>query len=185
MQKVKLQPYMIFRSKKDHDEYIAKVASEFVAQQMAPHRKDAFNKGIDVGVTYGIDMAILALGRIMNGIGIEHRCETCLCYNRSCVHNEPPGPCEEHSIHASWYPKPIDITKPDFWIEFMKQLTQASADYGELFDIDLEENHDDQYWWSGSKLDKELYEYISPDIYPGFEERYRRESIASVKNTAP
>ena len=175
MNKIKLQPYLVLRSKKDHDQYIANVVANYISEYMKPHRKDAFNKGIDAGTTYGLDMAIIALGRVANGVGVEHRCENCLCYNRSCVHHEEPGPCEEHTMHAAWTPKPIDISDPDFFIEFMRQVGQAAKDYGELFDIDLEENHDDQYWWSGSKLDKELFEYIGSDIYPSFEERYKRE----------
>ena len=130
MNKVKLQPYLVLRSKKDHDEYIASVVSNYISEYMKPHRKDAFDKGLDAGTTYGLDMAILAMGRM----GIKF---------------DP--------------------------IEFMKNVGEAAKDYGELFDIDLEENHDDQYWWSGSKLDKELFEYIGSDIYPSFEERYKRE----------
>ena len=179
--KVQLQPYLVLRSKKDHDQYIANVISGYIADYMKPHRKDAFDKGVNTGTVYGLDMAILALGRISNGIGIEHRCETCACYNRSCVHNEEPGPCENHTIHAEWSPKPIDISDPLFFVEFMQQIAEAAKDYGELMDIDLYENHDDQYWWSGSKMDKELYEYISPDIYPSFEERYKNPSVSIVK----
>ena len=130
-QKVKIGPYAVFRSKKEHDEYIANVISGYIAEYMKPHRKDAFNKGLDTGTTYGIDMTILALGRM--GIKVD-------------------------------------------WVEFMKTIGEAASDYGELFDIDLEENHDKDYWWSGSKLDKELYEYISSDIYPSFDERYKRET---------
>lgn len=183
MQKVKLQPYLILRSKKDHDQYIANVISNYIAEYMKPHRRDAYDKGINAGTTYGLDMAILALGRIATGYGIEHRCENCLCYNRSCIPEEGPDICENHKNHADWYPKSIDISKQDFWIEFMKNVGEAANDYGELFDIDLEENHDEQYWWSGSKLDKELYEYVSPDIYPSFEERYKKEIIkGDLKN---
>lgn len=180
MQKVKLQPYLVLRTKKEHDQYIANVVSKYIAEYMKPHRKDAYNKGIDSGTTFGVDMAILALGRIAHGIGIEHRCETCLCYNRSCVHDEEPGLCEDHTLHAEWTAKPIDISEPEFFIEFIRQIGEAAKDYGELFDIDLEENHDKDYWWSGSKLDKELYSYISPDVYPSFEERYRG---VTAKNT--
>ena len=63
-QKVKLQPYLVLRTKKDHDQYIASVITNYIAEYLKPHRKDAYNKGIDAGTTYGIDMAILAMGRM-------------------------------------------------------------------------------------------------------------------------
>lgn len=142
-QKVKLQPYLVLRTKKEHDQYIANVVSNYIAEYMKPHRKDAYNKGIDAGTTYGIDMAILALGRM--------------------------NIAEE-----------IGTTNESLLLEFMKNIQQAASDYGELFDIDLEENHDKDYWWSGSKLDKELHDYISPDVYPSFEERYKRGGVKST-----
>lgn len=138
MQKVKLQPYLVLRTKKDHDQYIANVVSSYIAEYMKPHRKDAYDKGVDAGTTYGIDMAILALGRM--------------------------NIAEE-----------IGTTNESLLLNFMKNVQEAASDYGELFDIDLEENHDNDYWWSGSKLDKELYSYISPDVYPTFEERYKHD----------
>ena len=130
--KVKVQPYAVFRSKKDFDNAVAGLVSEYIAQYMKPHRKDAFDKGVNAGAAYGLDMTILALGRL----GIKVDC-----------------------------------------VEFMKTISEAASDYGELFDIDLEENHDKDYWWSGSKLDQELFNYISPEIYPSFEERYKREEV--------
>ena len=136
--KVQIGPYAVFRSKKDFDECVAGLMSEYVANYIGPHRKDAYDKGLESGTTYGLDMAIMALGRM--GVKLD-------------------------------------------WVEFMKHIGDAAKDYGELFDIDLEENHDKDYWWSGSKLDKELYEYISPDIYPSFEERYKREKIEPAKIT--
>lgn len=136
--KVSVQPYLVLRSKKDHDQYIANVVKDYISEYMAPHRKDAFDKGVYSGTAYGLDMSIIALGRM----GI--------------------------------------IFDP---VEFMKNVGEVANDYGELFDIDLYENHDDQYWWSGSKLDKELFEYISPDIYPTFEERYKRERSTNVKKS--
>lgn len=136
--KVSIQPYLVLRSKKDHDQYIANVASSYISEYMKPHRKDAFDKGVSSGTAYGLDMAIIALGRM----GI--------------------------------------IFDP---VEFMKNIGEAASDYGELFDIDLEENHDNQYWWSGSKLDKELFEYVSPDVYPSFEERYKRERNTNVEQS--
>jgi len=171
--KVQLQPYLILRTKKEHDQYIANVVSGYISEYMKPHRKDAYDKGVNAGTTYGLDMVILALGRMASGYSIEHRCETCLCYGLSCIPKEGPDICENHEHHATWRPKAIDISDSGFWVELMKQIMEAAKDYGDLMDIDLYENHDDQYWWSGSKLDKELYEYISPDIYPSFEERYK------------
>lgn len=135
--KVKIGPYAVFRSKKDHDEYIANVVSNYIAEYLKPHRQNAYSKGLDAGTAYGLDMAIIALGR-------------------------------------------MDI-KVD-WVELMKTISQAADDYGELFDIDLLENHDKDYWWSSSKMDQELFSYIPKEIYPSFEERYKSEI---AKNTTP
>lgn len=180
MQKVKLQPYLVLRTKKEHDQYIANVVSNYIAEYMKPHRKDAFDKGVDAGLTYGIDMAILALGRMAEGANEAKTCENCLRYNVSCVPNERiEQECAARG-REGWYPKKVDISNPEFFTNFMKQIADAASDYSELFDIDLEENHDKDYWWSGSKLDKELYDYISPDVYPSFEERYKRGGVKST-----
>ena len=68
----------------------------------------------------------------------------------------------------------------------MNQVAAASSDYCDLFEEDVTENNDDELWWSGSKLDEELYRYVSRDIYPEFEKRYKREYVSeSVKSTSP
>ena len=141
--KIKVPYYAAFRSKKEHDEYFAEIVSQYLKTYMKPIRHEACQQGISSGTTYGVDMAIIALGRMAAE-------------------------------------KKIDISN-DFFLELMKHIGEASADYGDLFDLDVEENHDTDLWWSGSKLDQELFQYISPDIYPSFEERYKKET---VKNTA-
>ena len=173
-QKVKIGPYAVFRTKKEFDDCVAKLMSEYIVDYMKPHRQDAYNKGLDAGTVYGLDMTLLALGRMINGIGVEHRCENCLCYGKSCIPKEGADLCENHEEHADWCSKGIDISDQNFLIEFMKTVGEAAADYGELFDIDLEENNDKDFWWSGSKLDQELFSYIPREIYPSFEERYKK-----------
>ena len=137
MNKIKVPYYAVFRSKKEHDEYFAEIVSQYLKTYMKPIRHEACQQGIGSGTTYGIDMAIIALGRMAAE-------------------------------------KKIDISD-DFFLDLMQHIGEASADYGDLFDLDVEENHDTDLWWSGSKLDQELYEYISPDVYPPFEERYKKE----------
>ena len=177
--------YKAFYTKAEFESYISKIMVEWIANYMAPIRKRSFDRGLDAGTAYGIDMAVLALGRLANGGEDKHTCNTCLCYNRSCIPGEP-GVCEDHELHGEWHPKPIDISDPEFFIEFMKTVANASCDYADLFDIDVTENNDEELWWSGSKLDEELYQYVSPDIYPEFEKRYKREYVSeSVKSTSP
>ena len=175
--------YKAFYTETEFKNYISVLMAEWIAQYMAPIRKRSFDRGLDAGTAYGVDMAILALGRMANGDG-EKTCDTCLCYNRSCIPGEP-GPCEEHELHAVWTPKPIDISDSEFFIRFMEKITEASSDYCDLFEEDVAENNDEQLWWSGDKLDKELYEYVSSDIYPPFEKRYKREYVTEsvAKNT--
>lgn len=140
--------YMTFLTKKDHDNYISEVVSEYLKTFMKPIRHEACQIGIGAGTSFGVDMAIIALGRMA-------------------------------------VDKKIDISD-EFFIDLMLYIGDASSDYKDIFDIDVEENHDPELWWSGSKLDKELYEYISPDIYPPFEERYKREQPRDIaKSTAP
>ena len=135
--KIKVPYYAVFRSKKEHDEYFAEIVSQYLKTYMKPIRHEACQQGIGSGTTYGIDMAIIALGRM----AAENK---------------------------------IDISD-EFFLDLMQHIGEASADYGDLFDLDVKENHDADLWWSGSKLDQELYEYISHDIYPPFEERYKQE----------
>ena len=135
--KIKVPYYAVFRSKKEHDEYFEEIVSQYLKTYMKPIRHEACQQGIGSGTTYGIDMAIIALGRMAAE-------------------------------------KKIDISD-DFFLDLMQHIGEASAYYGDLFDLDVEENKDTDLWWSGSKLDQELYEYISPDIYPSFEERYKKE----------
>lgn len=143
MQKLqtKVPYYAVFRSKKEHDEYFANIVSQYLATYMKPIRSEAFNQGLGAATSYGIDMAVIALGRI----------------------------AEENPT------KLIDISDPEFFTQFMLKITEATKDYDKLFDLDVEENHDKDLWWSGSKLDDELYQYVSRDIYPSFEERYKKE----------
>lgn len=147
LKRTKIGHYMTFLSKKDHDDYISAVVSEYLKTYMKPIRHEACQVGIDAGTAFGVDMAILAIGRMAAE-------------------------------------KKIDISD-DFFVDLMKTIGEASDDYKDIFDIDVEENHDPDLWWSGSKLDKELYEYISPDIYPSFEERYKKEAPKAVKSTTP
>ena len=144
MQKLKTRVpyYAVFRSKKEHDEYFANIVNQYLKEYMKPIRHEACQQGIGSGTTYGIDMAIIALGRMAAE-------------------------------------KKIDISN-DFFLELMQHIGEASADYGNLFDEDVEENHDTDLWWSGSKLDQELYQYVTPDIYPSFEERYKKETVKST-----
>lgn len=177
--------FMTFYTEKEYKDHISKLMVGWIAKYMDPIRHQSFTRGLDAGTAYGIDMAVLALGRMSNGGDVGHTCETCMCYNRSCIPGEP-GLCEEHELHGVWTPKPIDISDDGFFLDFMNQVASASNDYCDLFEVDVSENNDEELWWSGDKLDKELYQYISPDIYPEFEKRYKREYVAeSVKSTAP
>lgn len=171
-----IRPYAVFRSKKDFDKCVAEIVAEYVSNIMKPERKDAFNQGLDAGTAYGIDMSILALGRLLgDALGQEHTCKTCANYRVSCVPSPKNdlGECKKHKSHGDWSPKKISIDGPEFYTDFMKKVAECASDYGELFDIDVEENNDKDLWWSSSKLDDELFKYISPDVYPPFEERYK------------
>lgn len=142
LNRVNVGYYKVFRSKKDHDNYISEVVSEYLKTYLKPIKHEACQAGISAGTSFGIDMAVLALGRMSED-------------------------------------KVIDISN-DFFIDLMNYISHASSDYKALFDTDVEENNDRDLWWSGSKLDKELYEYISPNIYPSFEERYKKSRTSSI-----
>ena len=125
--------YKTFYTKTEFDNYISQVLVEYLKKYLGPIRTECFNKGIDTGTTYGIDMAIIALGRMQ----------------------------EEHWVEFDH----------EFFMEFMKTIEGASADYCDLFDVDILENNDKDLWWSGAKMDQELQRYVG-DWYPPFEKRY-------------
>lgn len=56
--------YAAFYTKTEHDRYFAALLNKFVAEKFDPIRQKAYNDGLDNGTAYGIDMAILALGRM-------------------------------------------------------------------------------------------------------------------------
>lgn len=56
--------YAAFYSKQDHDRYFTSLMNEWLKQNFDPLRQKAYNNGLDNGTAYGIDMAILALGRM-------------------------------------------------------------------------------------------------------------------------
>ena len=122
--------YAAFLTKDEHDRYFASLMNKFVQDKFEPIRQKAYDEGLDNGTAYGIDMAILALGR-------------------------------------------MEIMNPDICTEMMKQITEIAKEYGDLFDSDLEENNDHDYWWSTGKMDQEVHLY-SGDDYPPFTERYKR-----------
>lgn len=119
--------YRTFYTKTQFDNYISTLVAEYLMQRLEPIKSECYKLGVDAGTTYGIDMAILALGRL--------------------------GKTEDELR------------------EFMKKVQEASNDYCDLFDVDIEENNDKQLWWSGAKMDEELREYAGEN-YPSFAERY-------------
>lgn len=178
--------YKTFYTETEFKNYISKLMVEWIAQYMAPIRKRSFDRGLDAGTAYGIDMAVLALGRMSQGATEAKTCENCARRDISCIPSERVEQWCAESGREGWYPIKVDISDPEFFVNFIDQVTSASADYCDLFEMDISENNDEELWWSGDKLDKELYQYVSPDIYPEFEKRYKREYVAeSVKSTAP
>lgn len=178
--------YKTFYTETEFKNYISKLMVEWIAQYMAPIRKRSFDRGLDAGTAYGIDMAVLALGRMGEGATEAKTCENCARYNISCVPNDQIEQECARRGREGWYPKKVDISDPEFFVNFMNQVSAASSDYCDLFEVDVTENNDEELWWSGSKLDEELYRYVSRDIYPEFEKRYKREYVSeSVKSTAP
>lgn len=128
--------YATFYTKADYIRHFEAMMSEWLKTYFEPFRQKAYSEGLNVGTAYGIDMAIITLGR-MGAIDISN------------------GP------------------NPEFFTEFMKTMQEAATDYGDLFDIDREENNDEDYWWSTEKMDKEIHDYTG-DVYPKFKERYKR-----------
>ena len=177
--------YKTFYTKAEFEHYISNLMVEWLSKYMEPIKRRSFDRGLDAGTAYGIDMAVLALGRMAEGANEAKTCENCLRYNVSCVPNEEIEQKCAARGREGWHPIKVDISNPEFFTNFIKQVTEASSDYCDLFDIDVTENNDEQLWWSGSKLDEELYYYVSPDIYPPFEQRYKREYVnESANNTA-
>ena len=122
--------YLTFYNKAEHDRYFAAMLGKFVKEKFDPIRQASYDEGLNNGTAYGIDMAILALGRM--GLMNPERCS-----------------------------------------EMMKNITEIAGEYGDLFDVDREENNDKDYWWSTEKMDQEIHIY-SGDEYPTFKERYKR-----------
>lgn len=64
--------YKTFYTKTEFDNYISKLLVEYLSKYMDPIRHEAFNKGVATGTTYGIDMAVIALGRLHEDKQINH-----------------------------------------------------------------------------------------------------------------
>lgn len=60
--------YAAFYTKAEHDRYFVALVNKFVMEKFEPLRQKSYDEGLDNGTAYGIDVAILALGRmgIMN-----------------------------------------------------------------------------------------------------------------------
>ena len=56
--------YMAFYNKAEHDRYFAAMLNKFVTEKFDPIRQKAYDDGLNNGTAYGIDMTILALGRM-------------------------------------------------------------------------------------------------------------------------
>lgn len=176
--------FRAFYTEAEFKSYISKLMIEWAAKYVEPIKKQSFNRGLDAGTAYGIDMAVLALGRMGQGANEAKTCENCARKDISCTHSEQIEQWCAEDGRERWYPKKVDISDPEFFTNFMNQVSAASSDYCDLFEVDVSENNDEELWWSGSKLDEELYHYVSRDIYPEFEKRYKREYVSeSVKST--
>ena len=172
--------YKTFYTEKEFKDYMAGLMVEWISRYMAPIRKQSFDRGLDAGTAYGIDMAVLALGRMSQGATEAKTCENCARYDISCIPNEEIEQKCAASGREGWYPIKVDISDPEFFVNFMNQVADASSDYCDLFETDVTENNDEELWWSGAKLDEELYQYVGRDIYPEFEKRYKREYVAEA-----
>ena len=65
--------YKTFYTEAEYKNYISKLLAEYIAAYMKPIRHNAFNTGVETGTTYGVDMAIIALGRLQEEDGeIDH-----------------------------------------------------------------------------------------------------------------
>ena len=65
--------YKTFYTEAEFKGYISKLEAEYIAAYMKPIRHETFNIGVGTGTTYGVDMAIIALGRLQEEKGeIDH-----------------------------------------------------------------------------------------------------------------
>ena len=56
--------YKTFYTRAEFEDYISSLMIEYVKDFMEPIKREAINRGLETGLTYGIDMAVLALGRM-------------------------------------------------------------------------------------------------------------------------